>query len=299
MEDFQHCFLTGLPLRNNVNWLPSTPLEFSYEFHPVGKVKITRIAAMVIVNRGDFGHPILASLCRAAFEEGYEPQLIDSALLQRENTLRYPKTFKEKLRHFLKLLYNTGGRDFKPRELYSATDFTLAYCVDYTEFVNFISVCHSHGYLQWHSLVTIGHGHCKWHDVVLTEKGIKEVERELPQIPMHDLVSQEISLGNKETDLKINHAKKLFFEEPQKIDNMRSACETLSFILEPLREEIKKYLIAKDVDDFFIIVNKFDIRHNKEHTKKFVYPEQFEWLFYSLLNSINTYSKLKKRFTSI
>ena len=78
---------------------------------------------------------------------------------------------------------------------------------------------------------------------------------------------------------------------------MRSACESLSYVLEPLREELPKYFHKQDVSDFFNIVNNFDIRHNKDHTKKLIHPEQLEWGFYSLLNTINTYVKLKKRLT--
>ena len=76
---------------------------------------------------------------------------------------------------------------------------------------------------------------------------------------------------------------------------MRSACETLSYILEPLREDLKNYFSQKDVSDFFQIVNTFDIRHNKYMTKNIVHIEQLEWVFYTLLNSINTFVKLKKQ----
>jgi hypothetical protein len=87
----------------------------------------------------------------------------------------------------------------------------------------------------------------------------------------------------------------LFFKEPQTMDRMRSACESLSFVLEPLREDLKKYFNSKDTEAFFNIVNNFDIRHNKEQTKDIQYQEQLEWIFYSLLNTITIYTKLKDR----
>ena len=113
-------------------------------------------------------------------------------------------------------------------------------------------------------------------------------------MPLFGLVSQVISTGNSEVDEKINHARELFFDNAQSLDKMRSACEALCFILEPLREDLKNYFNQKDVSDFFQIVNTFDIRHNKETTKNIVHEEQLEWLFYSLLNTINTYVKLKQ-----
>jgi hypothetical protein len=115
---------------------------------------------------------------------------------------------------------------------------------------------------------------------------------------MAALVDQAISTGDYETDERINHAKDLFFREPQSIDRMRSACEVLSFVLEPLREDLKQYFQKGDVSNFFNIVNNFDIRHNKEQTKAIVHPEQLEWVFYSLLNTITAYTKLKARLGS-
>ena len=77
------------------------------------------------------------------------------------------------------------------------------------------------------------------------------------------------------------------------MDRMRSACETLSYVLERLRTELEAYFSTKDIADFFQLVNRFDIRHNKETTKALQHPEQLEWVFYTLLNTINTYIKIK------
>jgi len=60
--------------------------------------------------------------------------------------------------------------------------------------------------------------------------------------------------------------------------------------LEPLREELKK-TFTSDTKIFFRIVNEFNVKHNKERTKNIQHEEQLEWIFYSLLNTINTYSK--------
>lgn len=53
-----------------------------------------------------------------------------------------------------------------------------------------------------------------------------------------------------------------------------------------------------DTNVFFKIINDFDIRHNKNTTRQIEFPEQLEWIFYSLLNTINTYTKLKQRLES-
>jgi len=117
-------------------------------------------------------------------------------------------------------------------------------------------------------------------------------------MPMIGLVEQEIITGDIATDEKINHAKKLFFKERATMDEKRSACETLIFVLEPLRDKLTNFFSSGDVSDFFQMVNRFDIRHNKNSTINLPHEEQLEWVFYTLLNSINTYVKLDKKINS-
>ena len=132
-------------------------------------------------------------------------------------------------------------------------------------------------------------------NVEITTWGLEEVEKQLPQIPLIGLVDQEITTGNIAVDEKINHAKNLFFSSSSTLDDKRSACETLSFVLEPLRDDLNSFFSTSDVSDFFQIVNRFDIRHNKSTTINLVHEEQLEWVFYTLLNTIATYVKLKKK----
>ena len=66
-------------------------------------------------------------------------------------------------------------------------------------------------------------------------------------------------------------------------------------MLEPNRYDELKSLFEGDTEYFFRLVNEFNIRHNKVSTKKIEHEEQLEWLFYSLLNTINTFVKLKKK----
>ena len=61
-----------------------------------------------------------------------------------------------------------------------------------------------------------------------------------------------------------------------------------------MRYELKT-IFKGDTETFFNLINSFDFRHNKESTKNIEHEEQLEWIFYSLLNSINTYYKMKKK----
>lgn len=182
----------------------------------------------------------------------------------------------------------------KEFEFYSNKDFTLAFA-DPEEFKRIMDQLLQDYSLTIRATNNLSNGRTLYRGVKLTSVGKEVVERGLPKMPLCGLVSQEISTGNIEIDKKINHARQLFFDEPQSMDKMRSACEILSYVLEPLRKDLTTFLAARDVSDFFQLVNTFDIRHNKETTIDLIYAEQLEWVFYTLLNSINTYTKLKNK----
>ncbi len=248
------------------------------------------------MNKKEYQHPILAGICRNAFENSQEPPMLTTEFIMNDiKNIKYPKTFKEKYRHLLKYLYDRGGNDFKTFSLNSTRDYPICFSDGHEEFQRIMEYLRKNYLIEWKNDQIYARGVKSYWDIQLTDAGIEEVEKDLPKIPMIGLVSQEITTGDSETDDKINHAKDLFFQEPQTIDRMRSACEALSYVLEPLRNDVKKYFIAKDTEYFFQLVNSFDIRHNKSHTKDIEHSEQLEWIFYSLLNTINAYTKLKKR----
>ena len=296
MEQLHHCILTGYQFDESVKFDETTGPFISYEFYPVGKVKIAFSRLIELKNSKQFHNPILAGICRNAFENKQEPPMLSRDFLDNGlKNLNYPKTFKEKVRHMLKFWYDREGNNFKSFRFNAFGDYTLSYAENPDEFKKIIT------YLDDKSFIKIGHemalarGQKQYENVQMTDYGIEEIEKELPKIPMIGLVSQEITTGDIEIDEKINHAKDLFFQELQTVDRMRSACETLSYVLEPLRKDLEEFFKGKDVNDFFQIVNSFDIRHNKEHTKDIVHSEQLEWVFYTLLNTINTFTKLKQR----
>lgn len=278
---------------------PTTGPTIEYYEKTVGNVKVS-LATYNELMTGDFERferYIIAGITRNAFEDNQEPPLIDSQFIRGGyKALNPPTDFKEKVHRFLKYLYEHGGRENEKFEFNSTMHFPLAYSapdefiriVEYLEKQNWIEIERTHKIGPMSSLrLFMG--------VELTTWGMDEVEKQLPQIPLIGLVDQRITTGNIVVDEKINHAKNLFFKENATLDDKRSACETLSYVLEPLRNDLANFFSLTDVSDFFQIVNRFDIRHNKASTISLVHEEQLEWVFYTLLNSINTYVKLKRK----
>lgn len=291
---FDRCALIGYPLKDGeLKPILGTTIEYETEY--VGKVKVTLPAYQELLN-GEFERFLIAGICMDRTLRNEEPILLDSSFIRDGyKKLNPPTEFDEKCNHFLKYLYKHGGKENKEFELNSTKHFPLAFTnpEEFTRIVDqlktdyFITIRKAHQMARGkESQIYMG--------VKMTNSGKDEARKSLPQMPMFGLVSQEITTGDNAIDEKINHARELFFDEPQTADKMRSACETLSYVLEPLREDLKTYFSQKDVSDFFQIVNTFDIRHNKDTTKSIVHEEQLEWIFYSLLNTINTYVKLKQ-----
>jgi hypothetical protein len=209
------------------------------------------------------------------------------------------KSFNERVIYFLHYIYESGGSEYIENDYYSDRSYSLAGCNDPDEFIRIMYALKNKQWITYNNLIeTEEGGFAIYLGVRLTEVGIKEVEKVLPQIPLGGLVEQSIITGDTKVDQKINHAKKLFCSEQATMDDMRSACETLSFILEPIRSNLTPAITSADVNAFFELVNKFDIRHNKATVNRLEHPEQLEWVFYSLLNTINTYTKLKNRLSN-
>lgn len=294
IDSITNCLLTGYNLDTPISLELNDKSDIEYYHIAVGNVRIDLPTVFEFINKGKFNHPILAGVCRNACENREQPPLITQNFIQNEvKNISIPKSFEEKARHLLQNLYKNGGREFKPFTFVSTRDYPLCYSEDQDEFKRIMGYL-NHDYIFWDTEQDVRGGIKFFKGVRLSKKGIKEVEKDLPKIPLIGLVYQEITTGNLDVDTNINHAKTLFFQEPQTVERMRSACEALSFVLEPLRKDVKKYF-SNDTETFFHLVNEFDIRHNKGHTKNLEHPEQLEWIFYSLLNTINTYTKMKNR----
>lgn len=301
--EFTHDCILGYELK---------PSEFSlidgtiqYFVKSLGKVNVTIAAYNELINDletnsdGDkysnvFPRHQLAGITRNAYERQQEPPLFDSLFI-REGYLmeKAPTVFKEKSNRLLMYLYAQGGNENKKFELNSTSDFPLAYA-EFEEFERIVDGLEKAHYIRYSKRHRMGRVGLLFTSVELTALGISEVEKQLPSVPLLSLVEQQIQTGDAVTDERINHAKDLFFAPYATAHDKRSACETLSYVLEPLRDDLVTFFSVSDVSDFFQIVNRFDIRHNKSTTTNLVYQEQLEWVFYTLLNTISMYVKLKK-----
>jgi hypothetical protein len=291
-----HCLITNKEFDKDIKFFVDSEFNgYKYYFKPVGTVYITS-SAVIMIEKNSFNLNILAGLCRCAYELNEKPPIIDSVLLNSLDNLRnIPRTFNEKYNHFLSLLFKTGGNEYKPRVIDVENDYPLAFANDINEFQRIIDFgIKSHDLECLKSFETEGQGVIFYIDLNFTPTGLKRLNKVVNNY--FSIVQPKIDSGDQDLDKKINHAFSLFSQENPTIEDKRSACEELAFILEGLKKDLTEYFTDKDVKMFFHLVNEFDIRHNKEHTKRLVYEEQVEWIFLSLLNTILTYIKLKKRF---
>jgi hypothetical protein len=271
-----------------------TSISFFYETAKTGKVHFTDIAFPAASGLNPEEKCILTGICRNRTIKGEPPLMITAALLTQLMNQEIPYGFDERARHLLKYLYDNGGKEYKSFNLNSSNDCPITYSSS-DEFERIIRYLESEDFIKGKSTRT--NAGTFYQGLSLTKSGIDEVEKGLQKIPMFGMVSQKIRTGDSSIDSQIEHARKSFFDIHATLESKRSACETLSFILEPLRNELKT-LFQGDTEHFFNIVNNFSIRHNKNTTKSIQHEEQLEWVFYSLLNTINTYYKLKRKLSS-
>jgi len=282
------CLLSGYKFPDTVF---ADGLSFKYYSPIAGQVNISLPLMIEYINNGDYNHYVLAGICRNSTVRNVEAPLISAAFIRDDlPTYSYPRSFVEKANHLLKLLYDLGGNEYKSASLFPMHDYPLCFSKHPEAFERVVRYLGNETFLEWANGANVNGSFRK---VLLTKEGINEVEKGLPKMPMIGLVSQTITTGDVTIDEKINHARTLFFDEPQTKEHMRSACIALAAVLEPIRSDLTKVIARPDVEAFFQIVNNFDIRHNNDKIKALEYPEQLEWVFYSLLNTINVYYKLK------
>lgn len=295
---FTNCFITGEPFDGTVKFYPLVDNCHLYEFKIVGRVYISEFARLVLERNKNIDKNILAGMCRYAFEMHENPQLIDTNLLNElENVLIYPKSFTEKCDHLLKLLYEIGGKENKCFTLNSVLDYPMAFANSAEEFNRIVSFLEKQEFIQWANKISAEEdSFTLFMEVEFTKSGINHVSKS--QNLVIGLSSQNIRTGDLSIDNKLQHARNLFFKENSTFDDKRSACETLSFLLESYKTKLEEFFTIQDTKTFFRIVNEFDIRHNKPSTSKIEHEEQFEWIYNSLLNTIITYIKLEKKQTT-
>ena len=282
------CPLTGqiVELHQSV-----TSISFFYETAKTGKVHFTDVAFQAAFNLTPEEKCILTGICRNRTIKGEPALIITAALLTQLMNQEIPYCFEERGRHLLQYLYDNGGKEYESFNLNSSNDSPITYS-SMDEFERIIRYLESENFVLYKPTKT--NAGTFYQGLSLTKSGIDEIEKGLPKMPMFGLVNQKIKTGDVAIDSQIEYARKSFFDIHATLESKRSACETLSFILEPLRNELKP-LFQGDTEHFFNIVNNFSIRHNKITTKSIQHEEQLEWVFYSLLNTINTYYKLRRK----
>jgi len=269
----------------------------TYENAAVGRVCIGALWYQELINLKK-KNPILAGFCREQHEKELEPRILTketSAELLKQ--LKYPKSLPEKADYLITFMYNHGGADGKTFNLQSGADYPLCYADSPSGFNSVMT------YLIEKGLITCKVTHLSGlifaYRTHLKPHVIDELRTHPSHGPMQNLVDQEIRTGNAEWDKRINHAIELFDEQPQTKERMRSAVVDLCAVLEPLRSKLEGRFGRKDTNTFFTIVNEFDVRHNKKEILVVEHEEQLEWLYYSFLNTINTYAKLERKLSGV
>jgi hypothetical protein len=281
------CPLTGFPI--NLRQDDPNRLSFSYETPRTKLVKFTDVAYMEARSLAEDEKLILAGIARNNAESNIPAFEFTAAFLKQLKSQPIPYSFEDRARHFLRYLYDRGGKQYKQFDIDPVNDSPIAYASG-EEFERMIV------YLEDEGWINTGHQYIggEYHGLKITKEGIREVEKGQPKMPMVGLVNQKITTGDVSIDGTIEQARKAFFDDPTSFESKRSACETLSFVLEPLRKELDG-MFEGDTEVFFRIVNDFSVRHNKPSTKRINHEEQLEWIFYSLLNTINTYYKMRRK----
>ena len=135
MDKLWHCILTGIQFEQPLSLEPTEGTFITYDFLPVGKVKISHPTLLALMEQKQFKNPVLAGICRNASENGQEPPMITTEFIQHGiKNMSYPKSFKEKCRHLLKYIYDRGGIDFKFFTFNSIKDYPICYSDDHEDF---------------------------------------------------------------------------------------------------------------------------------------------------------------------
>jgi len=267
-------------------------MEYLYETETTGKILISDVALSGANNLGNGEKQIIRGLARNSAIRKEAPYTISYKLYSQLNNQDIPYGFDARVKHLLKYLYDHGGKEYVAFELSSERDSAISYS-SRDEFERIIKCLVSEGWIIYNNLTATKNTYL-YHQVQITRGGIQEIEKGQPVMPLIHIVNASIKTGTPDIDAKIEHAKRLFFEPPSSLDHKRSACETLSFVIEGYRKELSG-IFHGDTEIFFQIVNQFHIRHNNNKTKAIEHEEQLEWIFYGLLNTVHTYVKMKKK----
>lgn len=137
-QDIINCPLTGLPLKERGKFEPfNGSKDVLYTFKPIGCAVFKRDDLIGVLkakaNSSYIPNTDLAGICREAQERGQPTVYLTPKMLYNLEG-EFSKSFEEKQAHLLRLLYETGGREHKKRNLFIEDDFPLAFAESSQEF---------------------------------------------------------------------------------------------------------------------------------------------------------------------
>ena len=143
-ENLSTCPLTGLSLAGGqAKFSPyhGNNQQVLYSFAPIGSA-VFDFHSFIMLNKSIIDgnrkpNLALAGICREASELGKGPLLVTTQMINgpQEGT---PTTFEEKQARFMHLLYQTGSKEHKKRDIYINNDFPLAFAEDAEEFTRIL-----------------------------------------------------------------------------------------------------------------------------------------------------------------
>jgi uncharacterized protein (TIGR02391 family) len=181
------CPLTGLPTEGRATVKPIGIInDVLYTFAPIGRASFTfqtatRLAHLI--RQGDFRPRLdLAGLSRQAAEKGEPPLVITNEVFGAPRA-DVPNTFEEKRKHFLQLLYDAGGNEYRERTINTFEDFPMAFASDAEQFFRIVKsllaeklICYDESSVVHGDWVNGIQAH--YHNVLLTATGRQTILNE-------------------------------------------------------------------------------------------------------------------------
>jgi hypothetical protein len=206
------CPLSGLPLDNKASFRAAdhSPGDqffpnVLYSFKPIG-IAVIDLGLLLSFSKAEqrmqlIPRPDIAGACREAHERGTGPFNINDAFLDAPDG-SWPHTFEAKQAHFLRLFYDTGGREHRSRTINVFDDFPMAFAQSPEEFHRILESLLDENLLRYaKSSRVVGDwvkGLQAWyHEVMLTPAGKQAILKLIsPPIESIKMSTNSFSFGN-------------------------------------------------------------------------------------------------------
>lgn len=128
----------------------------------------------------------------------------------------------------------------------------------------------------------------------LTEKGYII---DLPDNGLSNLIKNDLPAHTSDTvTVQVETAIKMFFKYDSNLEEKRKSINILADILEPYRDDLKKFTTNKHDSMIFGIVNQYGIRHNDlKQIDDYEKPVWYEWMFHYYLSTVHAVLNLKEK----